>query len=198
MKLYYMPFACSLSPHIVAREAGIPIELVRVDRAKKTSTGEDYLAINPKGSVPALALDNGEVLTESAVIARFLADQKPELGLIPPAGTLERYRTEEWMNHIATDIHKQFSPLFGPTTPEETKAAQRETLSKRFAFVASKLEGREYLMGDSFTVADAYLFTVLSWTSPLKLDLSPWPALTAYLARVGSRPAVKAALAAEA
>src|SRR5690606_35761188 len=154
------------------REAKLPVDLVRVDRAKKTSTGEDYLAINPKGCVPALVLDNGEVLTESAIVAQFIADQNPAAGLIPAAGTLDRYRVEEWMNYIATDVHKQFTPLFKPDTPEDFKPIARATLNQRFAYLASKLEGRQYLVGDTFTVADAYLFTVLRWAFVLKLELS--------------------------
>lgn len=198
MKLYLAPSACSLAPHIVAREAILPIELERVDlRAKRTASGADYLAINPRGSVPALELDGGEVLTQVAVLVQYLADQRPSARLAPAADTFERYRLQEWLNYIATDLHKTFSPLFNPATSDAAKASAKETLGARFAFVSVQLAGQSYLMGD-FTVADAYLFTVLRWAGLMAIDLTPWPVLVAYVARVGERPAVKAALAAEA
>jgi glutathione S-transferase len=198
MKLYFSPGACSLSPHIVLREAGLKFDTEKVSLAdKKTEKGTDYTTINAKGYVPALQLDNGEVLTEGPAIVQYLADKAPEKKLAPPAGSMERYRLMEWLNFISTEVHKNFGPLFKPTTPEETKQAARDMLAKRLAFVAQKLEGSEYLMGNQFSVADAYLFTVLNWAGHVKLDLSPWPVLTAYHQRVAARPAVHAALVAE-
>ncbi|OIQ80078.1 glutathione S-transferase GST-6.0 [mine drainage metagenome] len=198
MKLYHKPGACSLSPHIVLREAGLAFELERVDLAsKKTGSGGDYFGVNPKGYVPALALDDGQLLTEGPAIVQYLADLVPEKRLAPPAGTMERVRLQEWLNFIATELHKGFSPLYNPRAPEEWKGVARELLAKRIALVAERLTGRDYLMGDAFTVADAYLFTVLNWAAFAKVDLSPWPVLGAYQARVAARPAVRAALLAE-
>ena len=198
MKLYYKAGACSLSPHIVLHEAGLAFELERVDLAsKKTGSGGDYFGVNPKGYVPALALDDGQLLTEGPAIVQYLADLVPEKRLAPPAGTMERVRLQEWLNFIATELHKGFSPLYNPRAPEEWKGVARELLAKRIALVAERLAGRDYLMGDAFTVADAYLFTVLNWAAFAKVDLSPWPVLGAYQARVAARPAVRAALLAE-
>ena len=198
MKLYYKAGACSLSPHIVLREAGLDFELERVDLAsKKTGSGGDYFGVNPKGYVPALALDDGQLLTEGPAIVQYLADLVPEKRLAPPAGTMERVRLQEWLNFIATELHKGFSPLYNPRAPEEWKGVARELLAKRIALVAERLTGQDYLMGDDFTVADAYLFTVLNWAGFAKVDLSPWPVLGAYQARVAARPAVRAALQAE-
>jgi len=198
MKLYYKAGACSLSPHIVLREAGLAFELERVDLAsKKTGSGDDYLGLNPKGYVPALLLDDGQLLTEGPAIVQYLADLVPEKRLAPPAGTMARTRLQEWLNFIATELHKGFSPLYNPRAPEEWKSVVRELLAKRIALVAEQLERRDYLMGEGFTVADAYLFTVLNWAGFAKVDLSPWPVLKAYMARVAARPAVKAALQAE-
>ncbi|MDD5181044.1 MAG: glutathione transferase GstA [Gallionellaceae bacterium] len=198
MKLYYSPGACSLSPHIVLVESGLAFELEKVDlSAKKTGHGTDYWKVNPKGYVPALELDNGQVLTEGPAIVQYLADLVPQKKLAPAAGTLERYRLQEWLNFISTELHKGFSPLFNPKAPDDWKAVARELLGKRIGIVAKQLEGRSYLMGEVFTVADAYLFTVLSWARHVKLDLSPWPALPGYLDRVASRPAVHAALVEE-
>lgn len=198
MKLYHKPGACSLSPHIVLREAGLAFELERVDLAsKKTGSGGDYLGVNPKGYVPALALDDGQLLTEGPAIVQYLADLAPEKHLAPPAGTMARVRLQEWLNFIATELHKGFSPLYNPQAPEEWKAVARKLLAKRIALVAERLTGRDYLMGDDFTVADAYLFTVLNWAGFAQVDLSPWPVLGAYQARVAARPAVRAALQAE-
>ena len=198
MKLYYKAGACSLSPHIVLREAGLDFELERVDLAsKKTGSGGDYFGVNPKGYVPALALDDGQLLTEGPAIVQYLADLVPEKRLAPPAGTMERVRLQDWLNFIATELHKGFSPLYNPRAPEEWKSVARELLAKRIALVAERLTGRDYLMGDAFTVADAYLFTVLNWAAFAKVDLSPWPVLGAYQARVAARPAVRAALLAE-
>jgi glutathione S-transferase len=196
MKLYFSPGACSLHPHIVLRETGLPFTLERVDlRAHKTHDGKDYYAINPKGYVPALQLDDGSVLTEGAVIDQYIADRKPEAKLLPPAGTMERYRVQEWLNFIASEIHKSFGPLFAG--PEEAKEPARARVSKRFDLVAHELDARPYLVGNSFTVADAYLFNMLTWTKFTGIDLARWPALQAFFARVQERPAVLAALAAE-
>lgn len=198
MKLYYAPGACSLSPHIVLRESGLGFELEKVDLASKnTAGGEDYTGVNPKGYVPALKLDDGQVLTEGPAIIQYLADQVPEKKLAPPAGSLERYRLQEMLNFITSELHKSFGAFFNPKAPDEWKAAVRELLGKRLAYVAGQLEGKDYVMGGQFSVADAYLFTVLNWAGFIKLDLSAWPALPAYQARVGARPAVQAALRAE-
>lgn len=198
MKLYYSPGACSLSPHIVLYEAGVHFEIEKVNfGTKETDTGADYNAINPKGYVPALEMNNGQLLTEGAAIVQYIADLAPEKKLAPPAGTLERYRLQEWLNYIATEIHKGFGPLFNPVTPEEMKIAVKERLARRIGYVAENLVGKDYLLGKSFTVADAYLFTVLGWSPMLHFDLSPWPVLTTYQDRVAARPAVKAAMKAE-
>ncbi len=198
MKLYFKPGACSLSPHIALRESGLPFETEKVDtKAGKTASGADYHAINPKGAVPALQLDNGEVLTEGAAIVQYIADLKPESQLAPKAGTLERYRLMEALNYVGTELHKTFSILFNPKNPDEVKAATREALLAKYAWVSQQLEGKQYLLGDRFTVADGYLFTVSRWSKHVGLDLSRFPTLTAYFARVASRPAVKAALQAE-
>jgi glutathione S-transferase len=195
MKLYFSPGACSLSPHIVLREAGLDFALERVDiRARQTASGADYLAVNPKGYVPALELKDGTVLTEGPAIVQFVADLAPDRQLAPANGTLERYQLMEWLNFISTELHKNFSPLFRPTSTEEMKDAARATLTQRLGWVAGRLEGRDYLMGTQFTVADAYLFTVLGWAGFVKFDLSPWPVLNAYAQRVGSRPAVQQAM----
>jgi glutathione S-transferase len=197
-KLYFNPGACSFSPHIVLREAGLPFELEKVDLGtRKTASGADFLAVNPKGYVPALQLENGEVLTEGSVIVQYLADLKPELKLAPRGGTMERVRLQEWLTFIATELHKGFAPLFTRAMPDEAKALARASLEKRFDYLAQRLEGQEYLMGADFTVADAYLFNVLSWTGYVGLSLDARPVLTAYMARVGARPAVQAAQAAE-
>jgi glutathione S-transferase len=196
MKLYFSPGACSLHPHIALRETGLPFELVRVDtRAHKTSDGRDYYAINPKGYVPALELDDGSVLTEGAVIDQYIADQKPEAKIIPPAGTLERYHVQEWLNFIATEIHKAFAPLFGG--PDEAKELARTKIAKRFDFVAKRLDEHSYLVGDTFSVADGYLFNMLTWTQHTGIDLAKWPSLQAFFTRMKERPSVRAALAAE-
>ena len=198
MKLYYSPGACSLSPHIVLREAGFDITLEKVNlRTKEMESGGDFLAINPKGYVPALELDGGEILTEGPAIIQYVADLAPEKKLVPPAGTLARARVQEWLNFIGTELHKSFSPLFNPATSDDAKAAARALIDRRLAFAASVLDAQPYLTGDSFTVADAYLFTVLSWTGFVKVDITPWPSLGAYFERIKARPAVQAAMAAE-
>jgi len=198
MKLYFSPGACSLSSHIALREAGLPFDLEKVDlKAKKTETGADFAGINPKGYVPALKLDDGQTMTECAVIAQYVADRKPEKKLAPAAGTPERYRLQEWLNFIATEIHKGTSPLFNPATPEAFKQIVLERLGQRYDMLAKHLEQQPFLMGDSFTIADGYLFTILNWTNFLKIDLAKWPGLKAYMARVAARPAVQEALKAE-
>jgi glutathione S-transferase len=198
MKLFYASGACSLSPHIVAHEAGIELRLQKVDLKTKTVTSEgDYWAINPKGYVPALELDDGQILTEGPTIVQYLADLKPEKGLAPPAGTLARYRLQEWLGYINSELHKTYSPLFRAETPAETRAERLAYLSKRYALVEKQLTGRSHLLGDSFTVADAYLFTITNWASAVKLDLSPFPHLRALQERTAARPAVQAAMRAE-
>lgn len=197
MKLYYSPGACSLSPHIVSKEAGINIELKKVNlKEKLIEGGGDYWKVNPKGSVPALELDDGQVLTEGPAIVQYLADQKPDSGLAPKNGGVDRYKLQEWLNFLTSEIHKGFSPLFKPNTPEDYKTIAKEALAGRFKWLDKELGTREYLTG-KFSVADAYLFTLLNWTKPTKIDLSPYPNLSAYHARVGARPKVKEALQAE-
>jgi glutathione S-transferase len=198
MKLYFAPGACSLSPHIVLEEAGIAAETEQVNnQEKKTKTGKDYWSINPKGQVPALQLDSGEMLTEGPVIVQYLADQKPASGLVPAAGSIERYRVQEWLNFITSELHKSFGPIFRPTTPDAYKTISRENLGKRFDWLDKQLAGKQYLMGDKFTVADAYLFTVLRWSPRVEVDISKWPNLKAYVDRVAARPKVQAAMKAE-
>jgi glutathione S-transferase len=198
MKLFLTPFACSLASHIALREAGLDFETVKVDiRAKKTADGGDFFAINPKGYVPALQLDNGEVLTENVAVLQYIADRKPDKNLAPAAGTPERYRLIEWLAFVNSEIHKNFSPMFNPAAVEGHKQAAKELLAKRFDYLQGVLSSKQFLMGTQFTVADAYLFTVLSWTGHVGIDLSKWPALKAYVERVGARPNVGASLAAE-
>lgn len=198
MKLYYSPGACSLSPHIALREAGLGFDLVKKDlHSQQLEDGSDFRAINPKGYVPALVLDDGQVLTEGPAIVQYIADRVPERKLAPPAGSMERVRLQEWLNYITSEIHKTFSPLFNKQASEDWKAAARALLDRRIGYVAQALEGRDYLMGDTFTVADCYLFTTLNWAHWVKIDLSRWPALAAYLERVRARPSVQAALKAE-
>ena len=197
MKLYYAPGVCSLSPHIVAREAGLPLTLVRVDnKNKRTEAGEDYRAIQPKGYVPLLELDSGERLSEGPAIVQYLADLAPAARLAPPNGTFERYRLQEWLNFITSEIHKQFSPLFDATMPDAAKEKFRNKLAARFDWLVGQLEGRDYLM-ESFSVADAYLFAVLGWTKFTGPDLTRWPVLQQYVARIAARPHVREALKAE-
>jgi glutathione S-transferase len=198
MRLYYSPGTCSLSPHIVLRELGLPVDLVKVDLGThKTADGGDYRAINPKGYVPVLQLDDGSVLTEGATIVQYLADRAPATKLAPAAGTMERYRLMEWLNFLASEIHKGFSPLFNAKLSEETKVIMREAMARRFDYLSTRLRDRPYLMGDGFTVADAYLFTLLGWCRLTQIDLSKWPVLVAYRERVSARPAVHATMKAE-
>jgi glutathione S-transferase len=199
MKLYYSPGACSLSPHIALLEAGLNFTAEKVDlKSKKTESGADFTTVNSKGAVPALVMDDGKLLTEGAVIVQYIADQKPQSGLAPASGTLERYRLMELLNYIASEIHKGYSPLWNPAITADAKAAALAALDKKFTFLTAQLGDKPYLMGDTFTVADAYLFTVLSWSSHVGVDLGKWHALSAYLARVGHRPKVQEALKAEA
>lgn len=198
MKLYFAPSACSLASHIALREAGLAHEIEMVDlRSKKTASGADFRTINPKGYVPALVLDNGQVLTECAALLQYIGDQKPGSGLTPPASSFERYRLQEWLNYLATEVHKSFGPLFNPKATDEQKEAQKGLLGARFDYLEKTLEGRPHLMGDGFTVADGYLFTLLRWTAFTGVDMAKWPVLTAYMEKIGARPAVKEALNAE-
>jgi len=191
MKLYYMPGACSLAPHIVANEAGITLDLVRVDgKTKKTETDQDFLATNPNGYVPTLVLDDGQTLTEAQLVVQYLADQKPGTGLMPPAGEMARYRVQQWLAFISSELHKSFSPFFRPTTPEETKTANREHLGKRLRYVDEQLAGKSYLTGETFTAADAYLWTILGWAKAVDLDLSPYANIQKFMGTVAARPAV--------
>jgi len=198
MQLYFAPGACSLASHITAREAGINLDLKRADtKTKMREHGSDYLAVNSKGAVPALKLDNGQVLTEGVAIMQYLADQKPESNLAPKNGTMERYRVQEWLNYITSEVHKGFSPLWNPTADPAVKTWALDGLKKKFDWLNTQLTGKKYLTGDNFTVADAYLFTVVNWTNFLSVDLAPWPALKEFQARVAARPKVQEALEAE-
>ncbi len=198
MKLYYSPGACSMSPHIVALEAGLPLSLEAVNlKSKQTATGKDFSQINSKGYVPCLELDDGSILTEGPAIVQYLADKAPASKLAPANGSMERVRLQEWLNYITTEMHKGVGQLFNPRMPEEYRAVVKELLAKRFDWLSGQLQGKDYVMGSQFTVADAYLFTVLGWTAHVGVDLSKWPVLTAYQARIGSRPAVQKAMEAE-
>jgi glutathione S-transferase len=198
MKLYYSPGACSLSPHIVLRESGLAFTPVLAStKTHKLADGTDYYTINPKGYVPLLELDNGERLSEGPAIVQYIADQVPDKKLAPAAGTMARYRLMEWLNFITSELHKGFSPLFNPAMPEEGKALYRNKLGERFAWVNQQLEGKQYLMGEQFSVADAYLFTVAGWGQHVGVDIKPYANLGAFMARMAARPAVQAALKAE-
>ena len=198
MKLYYAPGACSLASHIALHETGLPFEIEKVDFAtKKTALGDDFMQINPKGYVPTIKLDDGSILTEGGAILQYIADQQPDSGLAPKAGTMERYRLQEWLTFIGTEIHKTFSPMFNKAAAEEVKTNARNLLTKRLGYVETRLANKPYLMGDKFSVADAYLFTVVSWSNFTGFDLSPFPKLKEYMARVAARPKVQAAMQAE-
>jgi len=198
MKLYYSPGACSLSPHIVASEAGIPLELEKVDLAShKTEGGQDFLSINPKGYVPALRLDDGSVLTEGPAIVQYLADQKPATGLAPSAGTIERYRLQEWLTFIGTEVHKNFGTLFNKASSDDAKQTAKANIAKRLGYLNEQLAERQFLLGSTLTVADAYAFTIVNWTNFVGIDLKPYPNVGAYMARIGSRPKVQETLRAE-
>ncbi len=198
MKLYYSPGACSLSPHITLLEAGLKATLVKVDtKTHKLAGGEDFYAINGKGYVPVLELDDGRRLTEGPAIVQYLADLRPESRLVPPAGSFERYRLQEWLNFITSELHKQYGPFFAPNTPAEYKAILRDKLRSRLEWLAGRLGGNDYLLGSQFTVADAYLYTILRWSPFVDIDLAKWPVVAAYKARVEARPHVREALLAE-
>jgi glutathione S-transferase len=198
MKLYYAPGACSLATHITLLEAGLPHTLEKVDtKTHKTEAGADYYAINPKGYVPAMQLDDGSLFTEGVALMQYLADLKPGSGLAPKLGTMERYRLMEWMTWISSEVHKGFAPLWNPNTPEEVKVATKAALAKRFAFADAALAEKKFLMGDTFTIADAYLFTIVNWTNFVAIDISPFANLKAFMGRVAARPQVQAAMKAE-
>jgi glutathione S-transferase len=198
MKLYYGRGTCSLSSHIALREAGATFDLVKVDtKTKQTEAGVDFRTINPNGYVPVLELDSGERLSENAAILQYIADQYPAAKLAPAAGTMARYRLLEWLTFISSEVHKGYSPLFNPATPEEYKTLTREKLAGRLGYVDQKLAGRSYLLGDAYSIADAYLFVCLNWSQAVKVDLSAFANLQAFQARIASRPASQAALQAE-
>ncbi len=198
MKLYYSPGVCSLSPHIALREAGLPFEAIKVDYAsKQLPGGGDFRRLQPLGYVPLLELDNGELLAEGPAIVQYIADLKPEAGLAPPAGTLARYRLQEWLGFINSELHKAYSSLFDASYPPELKATIRDKLATRLDRFAEKLHGRPWLLGEQFSVADGYLFTVLEWSRFVDIDLGRWPLLQAFVDRTRQRPAVRAALRAE-
>jgi len=198
MKLYFMPGACSLSPHIALRETGLSFDLEQVDsKTKKTKSGADFLKVNPKGYVPALQLDDGQTLTEAAVIVQYIADKKPEAKLLPPAGTTERYRAQEWLNYIATEIHKGVGALFNPKLTDDWKDVLRESVAPKFDYLSKRLEGRSYAFGDAFSAVDGYLFTILGWPQYVGIDLAKWPVLKSYTDGIAKRPSVQAALKAE-
>jgi glutathione S-transferase len=198
MKLYFAPGACSLSPHIVLRESGAKFDLEQVDlREKKTKKGDNYWEINPKGQVPLLELDDGQRISEGPAIVQYVADQNPGAGLVPAAGTIDRYHLQGWLTHIGTELHKTFGPCFRPTTPEEFKKLSKEALATKYRGIDKALEGKEYLMGDKFSAADAYLFTVTRWAPRIEFDLTPFPNVRAFMDRVAARPKVQEALKAE-
>jgi glutathione S-transferase len=195
MKLYYSPGACSLSPHIVACEAELAIELVKVDlESKRTETGEDFRQLNPNSYVPILILDDGNRLTEGPAIVQYLADQAPDKKLIPLAGTFERYQLQQWLNFISTEIHKSFSPLFNPAAPDAAKQLAIDTLMRRLETVAEQLSSQPFLLGANFSVADAYLFVTLNWGQYVNINISRWPALARYADKISERPAVQKAM----
>jgi glutathione S-transferase len=197
MKLYYSSGACSLSPHIVLIEAGYKFDLENVDlKAKKTASGKDFNAISEKGYVPLLELDNGEMLSEGAAMVQYLADEKPASNLAPKAGTMERVRLNEWLTYISSEVHKGFAPLWANVNAEAVEFAKKR-LFQRFDYLEKKLKGQDFLMGKQFTVADAYLFTVLNWSNAHKIDMSKWPNIKAYMQRVSQRPSVQTAMKAE-
>jgi len=196
MKLYFSPGACSLSPHIVLAETGIRAELEQVDLgSKKTKSGADFTAVNPKGQVPTLVLDDGSTLTEGPAIVQYLADRKPEANLAPANGTVDRYRLQEWLNFVTSELHKGFSPLFNKAVPAEYKTMAKENLANRFAYLDEHLgKGGPFLMGSQFTVADVYAFVVLGWTAYQDIDLGRWPNLKSYVGKIAARPGVQQAM----
>ena len=198
MKLFLKPGSCSLASHIVLEEIGRTYDTETVDLAKKlTASGADFWGINPKGYVPALLLDDGDLLTEGPAILQYLADLAPELQLAPANGSKARYQLQSWLTFIGTEVHKNFSPFFNPAATPEMKDLARANLQRRLGYVNDQLAGRDFLMGDTFSVADAYLFTVVGWAKFVQLDLSAWPHLIAFQGRVAARPATQRALKAE-
>lgn len=198
MKLYYAPGACSLASHIALHETGLPFEIDKfIASTGTTASGEDFMQVNPKGYVPTIRLDDGNILTEGAAVLQYIADQNPASGLAPKAGTMERYRLQEWLTFIGTEIHKTFSPLFNKAVSLEVKNRALELLTRRLGYVETQLANKPYLMGDSFTVADAYMFVVVSWSNRVGFDLAQFPKIQEYLARIAVRPAVQAAMKAE-
>jgi len=198
MKLYYSPGACSMTPHIILREAHYEFELVRVDiPSKKTADGRDYWQINRMGYVPTLETDDGHFLTEAGVIAQYLADQKPDSGLAPMLGTMERYRLMAWLNFIATEVHKQIGALFNPKLTGECREIQLGVITRRLNALEKMREGKPYVMGDHFTIADAYLFNIINWSKLHKIDLGPWPNIKAHYERIAARPRVQETMKAE-
>lgn len=198
MKLYFAPFACSLASHIALREAGLEFQIAKTDlRTKTTADGEDFTTINPKGYVPALKLEDGQVITEGAAVLQYIADLAPASGLAPANGTMDRVRLQEWLGFIATEVHKTYSPLFNPNITPEAREAALGRLSARYAWIDTQLAGKTFLMGDTFTVADAYLFVVSNWGGRMGLDLQQWPNVAVWFGNVGKRDAVGAAIQAE-
>jgi len=198
MKLYYSSGACSLAPHIVASEAGVPIDLVKVDLGShKLEDGTDFYSVNPRGYVPVLKLDDGNVMTEASVLVQFIADQKPDSNIIPKMGTMERYKAMQWLAFIATELHKQFGPLFDKSTPEATQNALKAKIMKRLGELDEHLKSNDFILGKTFSAADAYAFTIVNWTNFMNMDLKPFPAVQGWFARVAQRPKVHAALVAE-
>jgi glutathione S-transferase len=198
MKLYFSPGACSLAPHIVLTESGLPFTLVKADlKAHKLEDGSDYYPINSKGQVPLLEFDNGERLSEGPAITQYIADQVPAKNLAPANGSMARYRVQEWLNFVTSELHKGIGGLFNPAMPDDGKAVIRAKAASKLKWVDEQLEGRQYLMGDAFTIADAYLFTVTNWTGHTGIDISGMKNLSAFQARMAARPAVQAALKAE-
>jgi glutathione S-transferase len=198
MKLYYSPGACSLASHIALYETGLPFETDRLIKTTKMTTGgEDFMQINPKGYVPTIKLDDGSILTEGAAVLQYIADQQPASGLAPKAGTMERYRLQEWLTFISSEIHKSFSPMFNKDASEEVKNYARNNLTRRLGYAETQLANKLYLMGDHFTVADAYFFVVMNWSNIVGFDLAPFPRIKEYMVRIVARPAVQAAMKAE-
>jgi glutathione S-transferase len=198
MKLYYSRGACSLATHIVLHEAGLKAQVEKVDlKSKTTEGGADFMQINPKGYVPVLQLDDGQLLTEVGTVLQYLGDRVPASGLAPAAGTMERYRLMEWLNFISSEVHKSFSVLFSPEPPEDYKNVVRKRIATRLGYVEGQLKNRSYLTGETFTVADAYLFVALNWSRAMSVDLEPFPAVRQFQQRVSQRPAVQAAMKAE-
>lgn len=198
MKLYYLPGACSLGAHISLHETGLPFEIDKVDGAtKKTAGGEDLMKLNPKGYVPTIKLDDGSIMSENGAVLQYIADQNPAAGLAPAPGTMARYRLQEWLTFVGTELHKTFGPLFRKDVAPEAKTRAFELLTRRFGYVETQLADKPYLMGDSFTVADAYMFAIVRWCGRVGYDLAPFPRLTEYFARISARPTVQAAMKAE-